>query len=105
MREIFAEPLHPYTQLLIASLPSLEEKGSLPGHSRAAAVAAQSTARLPVPPPLPERDAELPVENPPLREVRPGSLGRLPCRHRSRSWRSPAWARPAHVATAGEGAA
>ena len=31
VREIFQEPLHPYTQLLIASLPSLEEKGVFRG--------------------------------------------------------------------------
>ncbi|MBV9578150.1 MAG: ABC transporter ATP-binding protein [Chloroflexi bacterium] len=31
VREIFTEALHPYTQLLIASLPSLSEKGSLRG--------------------------------------------------------------------------
>ena len=31
VNEIFAEPLHPYTQLLIASLPSLEEKGKFQG--------------------------------------------------------------------------
>jgi len=31
VRDIFLEPKHPYTQLLISSLPSLEEKGSLRG--------------------------------------------------------------------------
>ena len=31
VRDIFAEPLHPYTRLLIASLPSIEEKGKLRG--------------------------------------------------------------------------
>jgi peptide/nickel transport system ATP-binding protein len=31
VREIFTEALHPYTQLLIASLPSLSEKGTLRG--------------------------------------------------------------------------
>jgi peptide/nickel transport system ATP-binding protein len=31
VREIFREPLHPYTKLLIASLPSLEHKGQLIG--------------------------------------------------------------------------
>jgi oligopeptide/dipeptide ABC transporter ATP-binding protein len=31
VHEIFAEPLHPYTRLLIASLPSLEEKGKFHG--------------------------------------------------------------------------
>jgi oligopeptide/dipeptide ABC transporter ATP-binding protein len=29
--DVFAEPLHPYTRLLIASLPSLEEKGRVQG--------------------------------------------------------------------------
>src|ERR1700686_1099541 len=31
VQDIFSEPLHPYTQLLIASLPSLEEKGKFQG--------------------------------------------------------------------------
>ena len=31
VREIFAEPLHPYTRLLIASLPSLEVKSTVQG--------------------------------------------------------------------------
>src|SRR5688572_21494891 len=30
-RDLFREPLHPYTQLLIASLPSLDGKGALQG--------------------------------------------------------------------------
>ena len=29
IRTVFREPLHPYTQLLIASLPTLEHKGEL----------------------------------------------------------------------------
>jgi oligopeptide/dipeptide ABC transporter ATP-binding protein len=31
VRDIFTQPLHPYTQMLIASLPSLEQKGTLRG--------------------------------------------------------------------------
>jgi peptide/nickel transport system ATP-binding protein len=31
VRDIFADPLHPYTRLLIASLPSLEQKGQFRG--------------------------------------------------------------------------
>ena len=31
VHDIFLEPKHPYTQLLISSLPSLEEKGTLRG--------------------------------------------------------------------------
>jgi peptide/nickel transport system ATP-binding protein len=31
IRDVFREPLHPYTQLLIASLPSLEKKGAMRG--------------------------------------------------------------------------
>jgi peptide/nickel transport system ATP-binding protein len=31
VRDIFTDPKHPYTQLLISSLPSLEEKGALRG--------------------------------------------------------------------------
>jgi peptide/nickel transport system ATP-binding protein len=31
IRDIFEDPLHPYTKLLIASLPSLEEKGAVKG--------------------------------------------------------------------------
>src|SRR5262249_59970951 len=31
VQDLFREPLHPYTQLLIASLPSLDHKGSFRG--------------------------------------------------------------------------
>ena len=31
VRDIFTKPLHPYTQMLIASLPSLEQKGTFRG--------------------------------------------------------------------------
>jgi len=72
VKEIFKEPLHPYTQLLIASLPSLDERGSFKG--------------IPgLPPSLLDRPKGCPfrlrcpfamercaVEAPELREVRPG---------------------------------
>ena len=31
VEDIFGEPLHPYSQMLIASLPSLERKGMMQG--------------------------------------------------------------------------
>jgi peptide/nickel transport system ATP-binding protein len=31
VRDIFTKPLHPYTQMLIASLPSLQQKGAFQG--------------------------------------------------------------------------
>ena len=72
VREVFAEPLHPYTRLLIASLPSLERKGAfqgIPGLPPPLATcrrAARSTraARCAV-----DRCRS---EMPALREVRPG---------------------------------
>jgi peptide/nickel transport system ATP-binding protein len=70
--DIFEEPLHPYTQLLIASLPSLEGKGvfkGIPG----------ITPSLLNPPPgctfhprCPQALAQCQVQVPVLQEVRPG---------------------------------
>jgi peptide/nickel transport system ATP-binding protein len=70
--EIFEEPLHPYTQLLIASLPSLEGKGifkGIPG----------ITPSLLNPPPgcafhprCPQVMSHCQVDAPALREIRPG---------------------------------
>ena len=47
--EIITAPKHPYTQMLIASLPSLAAQGDDAGHSGAGAVAARSAARLRLP--------------------------------------------------------
>jgi peptide/nickel transport system ATP-binding protein len=72
VREIFRDPLHPYTRLLISSLPSLAQKGALqaiPG----------SPPSLLAPPPgcvfhprCPRAFDRCPAEIPDLREVRPG---------------------------------
>lgn len=72
IRDIFREPLHPYTQLLTASLPSLDRKGefrgipglppSLLNRPRGCAFRARCPYAL-------DRCA---VEEPTLREVRPG---------------------------------
>ena len=55
MDDVYAEPLHPYTRLLIACLPSLEQKGVFAGIPGPAAVAAEPAAGLSVPPALPAR--------------------------------------------------
>ena len=59
VRDLFREPLHPYTQLLIASLPSLDGKERSAGDRRLAALAAQPAAGLPLPPALPVRHGPL----------------------------------------------
>jgi peptide/nickel transport system ATP-binding protein len=69
--DIFQEPLHPYTQLLIASLPSLEKKTALrgiPGLTPSLLNRAPGClfrARCPF---AMERCA---IEDPELREIRP----------------------------------
>jgi peptide/nickel transport system ATP-binding protein len=72
VREIFREPLHPYTQLLIASLPSLEEQGVFRG------VPGLPPSLL-APPPgclfhprCPHAMAQCTTVVPEFREVRPG---------------------------------
>ncbi len=53
-RETFRTPRHPYTQILIDSLPSFDEEPRLVKTSGAAAFAARAAARLRLPPALPE---------------------------------------------------
>lgn len=72
VEEIFREPLHPYTQMLIASLPSLEEQGVFRG------VPGLPPSLL-TPPPgclfhprCPKRLERCAATIPPLREVRSG---------------------------------
>jgi peptide/nickel transport system ATP-binding protein len=71
VRDIFKDPLHPYTQLLIASLPTLQTKGitrGIPG----------LTPSLLTPPPgcmfhprCPKAMSHCAVDVPPLQEIRP----------------------------------
>ena len=42
---VFSDPLHPYTRLLINTLPSLERQGGVQGHPRANALAARTRRR------------------------------------------------------------
>ncbi len=59
IREIFADPLHPYTDLLIDSLPKLEARGTFQRYPRTATVAEVAAAGMPVPPPVPQGDGRL----------------------------------------------
>ena len=71
--ELFANPLHPYTQGLMTSFPSLTgEKIASDRHPRQPAGYVLSAIRLPVPSALPEVPAEARRDRAPLREVRPG---------------------------------
>ncbi len=71
VRAIFSDPLHPYRQLLIASLPSLDKKGvfqgipGLPPSLLARPVGCSFTPRCPYAMPICSTD------DPALREVRP----------------------------------
>ncbi|HRW06194.1 MAG TPA: ABC transporter ATP-binding protein [Caldilineaceae bacterium] len=72
IREIFNRPRHPYTQLLIESLPSTETKGEFTG------IPGLPPSLLDVPPGCvfhtrcPMAEARCRVEVPQLREVQPG---------------------------------
>jgi peptide/nickel transport system ATP-binding protein len=71
VRDIFSQPLHPYTQMLIASLPSLDHKGTFRG------IPGLSPSLLDLPPGCvfqprcPQAFARCHTEVPRLREVRP----------------------------------
>lgn len=70
--EIFREPLHPYTQLLIASLPSLEEKGVFRGVPGVAPSLLDPPGGCLFHPRCPKAMERCKVEIPELQEVRPG---------------------------------
>jgi peptide/nickel transport system ATP-binding protein len=71
VRDLFRKPLHPYTQLLIASLPSLEKKGVFQGIPGLPPSLLNPPPGCPFHPRCPSAMEICTVENPPLREVDP----------------------------------
>jgi oligopeptide/dipeptide ABC transporter ATP-binding protein len=72
VEEIFSEPLHPYTQLLIASLPSLEEKGKFQGIPGLPPSLLERPSGCSFNPRCPHAMPRCLVEDPQLLEARPG---------------------------------
>jgi oligopeptide/dipeptide ABC transporter ATP-binding protein len=70
--DVFAEPLHPYTQLLIASLPSFEQKGSFKGIPGLAPSLLDRPSGCSFHPRCPHAMPRCSIEDPALLEVRPG---------------------------------
>jgi peptide/nickel transport system ATP-binding protein len=71
VRDLFREALHPYTQALIASLPSLNGKGKLEGIPGLPPSLLQRPTGCPFHPRCPHVMDVCRVEEPPLRELRP----------------------------------
>jgi peptide/nickel transport system ATP-binding protein len=72
VREIFRQPLHPYTQLLISSLPTLHAKGALHGIPGTPPSLLDQPSGCIFHPRCPQAMACCAVEVPVLRELRPG---------------------------------
>ena len=72
VRDIFEEPLHPYTQLLISSLPSLHAKSGLRGIRGAPPSLLYQPSGCLFHPRCPALMPHCSLEAPPLRQVRPG---------------------------------
>ena len=72
VRDIFSEPLHPYTQLLIARLPSLEEKGKFQGIAGLPPSLLDRPTGCSFHPRCPFAMPRCSVEDPRLQEARPG---------------------------------
>ncbi len=72
VRDIFREPLHPYTRLLIASLPSLEEKGKFQGIPGLAPGGIDRPPGCAFHPRCPFAMPVCSVEDPALEQVQPG---------------------------------
>ena len=69
--DLFREPLHPYSQLLIASLPSLHQKEAFQGIPGLPPSLLNRPAGCPFRSRCPHAMERCAVETPPLREVRP----------------------------------
>jgi peptide/nickel transport system ATP-binding protein len=68
---IFTKPLHPYTQMLIASLPSLEQKGVFHGIPGLPPLLRDLPPGCAFHPRCPQAVARCPQDTPPFRETRP----------------------------------
>ncbi len=71
VKDIFEEPLHPYTKLLIASLPSLEERGKFQGIPGLAPSLLDRPPGCAFHPRCPNAMPRCSVEDPAFRQVRP----------------------------------
>jgi oligopeptide/dipeptide ABC transporter ATP-binding protein len=71
VREIFTRPLHPYTRMLIASLPSLEQKGTFQGIPGLLPLLRDLPPGCAFHPRCPEAFDRCRTEAPHLREARP----------------------------------
>jgi oligopeptide/dipeptide ABC transporter ATP-binding protein len=71
VRDIFTEPLHPYTRLLIASLPSLEERGKFQAIPGLPPSLLEPIKGCSFHPRCPHAMPRCSVEDPKLRDVRP----------------------------------
>ncbi len=74
VRDLFREPLHPYTQLLIASLPSLDGKNDLQAIAGSPPSLLNPPTGCPFHPRCPYVMDRCKVVMPPLRELRPNHL-------------------------------
>lgn len=72
VREIFNQPLHPYTQLLISSLPTLHAKGALRGIPGAPPSLLAQPSGCIFHPRCPQAMTRCSTEIPVLRELTPG---------------------------------
>jgi peptide/nickel transport system ATP-binding protein len=71
VEEVFADPLHPYTRLLIASLPTLDRKEASRGIPGLAPSLLNRPVRCPFQPRCPVAIDRCKTEEPVLREARP----------------------------------